>query len=152
MHHCLSLCFGSRRSQPPELNYNGVLLGLVHASLSAEDVFRAFSPEQCQIRGVSTQLLAQVNVGTISGATLSGIFADVTTIKGAQISGLANRAEKISGAQVSLALNRADEVRGVQIGLINISDSLHGVQIGLINITQSGWCLPLLHISSSPSK
>ena len=152
MHHCLSLCFGSRRSQPPELNYNGVLLGLVHASLSAEDVFRAFSPEQCQIRGVSTQLLAQVNVGTVSGATLSGIFADITTVKGAQVSGLANRAEKISGAQVSLALNRADEVRGVQIGLINISDSLHGVQIGLINIAQSGWWIPLLHISSSPSK
>lgn len=152
MHHCLSLCLGSRRNQPPELNYNGVLLGLVHASLSADDVFRAFSPEQCQIRGLSTQLLAQVNVGTISGATLTGIFADVTTVKGAQISGLANRADDVSGAQVALALNRAEEVHGVQIGLINISDSLHGIQIGLINITQSGWWIPLLHFSTSTSK
>ena len=148
-HRCLSLCLGTATvEQPNQLNYTGLLLGLVHNALPPDDIQRAFLDERCNLTGLSLQLLEQTQVGTVCGLTVSGLFADTAELRGLQLSLLANRADTLGGAQLALAMNRAaDEATGLQIGLLNVATDLHGLQIGLLNINRSGWVLPLLNFA-----
>ncbi len=149
-HRCLSLGLGRRDvTSSASLFYFGVLFGLVHTSMPADDIGRIFLPEQCNIYGLSFQLIAQSNVGEITGGVISGLFSDQEQgeVTGGQVSGVLNRADSVRGAQVSLVLNRVERtVCGVQIGLINMADRVHGVQIGLININRHGWCIPFVNV------
>lgn len=148
-HRCLSLCLGSAKvEQPNQLNYTGLLLGLVHNALPPDDIQRAFLDERCNLTGLSLQLLEQTQVGTTCGVALSGLFADHSKLSGLQLSLLANRADALSGCQLSLAMNRtAGAATGLQVGLLNVASNLHGLQIGLLNVNRSGWVLPLLNFA-----
>ena len=147
-HRCLSFCFGKATvEQPATLSYCGILLGLAHNSLAREDIQRAFVDEQCEVTGVSVQLFAQTNVGTLNGVAVTGLFSDYQMLNGAQVSILGNRAEEVTGGQVALGLNRAEKrVDGVQVGLVNVAKELHGIQFGLLNVNGAGWVLPLINI------
>lgn len=148
-HRCLSLALGTRQtSSPTALTYNGLLLGLSHVSMPAMDVGRILLDERCTINGASVQLLAQANVGTLNGLSLTGLLAEHGRVRGLQLTGLANRADALAGAQLSLAMNFADQrCAGLQIGLLNFAGDLRGLQIGLLNVNKSGWILPLINFS-----
>ena len=148
-HRCLSLCLGTATvEQPNQLNYTGLLLGLMHNALPPDDIQRAFLDERCNLTGISLQLLEQTQVGSVCGATVSGLFADTAELRGLQLSLLANRADAAQGLQLALAINRtAGEATGLQLGLLNVATDLHGLQLGLLNINRSGWILPLLNFA-----
>lgn len=148
-HRCLSLAIGTRRTpDPTSLTYNGLLLGLSHISMPAMDVSRMFIDERCTINGASIQLLAQANVGTLNGLSLTGLLAEQGTMRGIQLTGLANRADALAGVQASLGMNFTDrECTGLQFGLLNFAGDLCGLQIGLINVNKAGWILPLINFS-----
>lgn len=148
-HRCLSLALGTRRTAAPlTVTYNGLLLGLSHISQPALDVSRIVLNERCNLNGASVQLLAQANVGTLNGLSLTGLLAEHGTVRGLQLTGLANRADTLSGAQLSLAMNFTDGAcRGLQFGLLNFAGDLCGLQIGLLNVNKSGWILPLINFS-----
>lgn len=148
-HRCLSLAIGTRTTHKPfSLTYNGLLLGLSHASMSAMDVGRILADEVCTVNGASIQLLAQANVGPMNGLSLTGLLAEHGRVRGLQLTGLANRADALCGVQASLAMNFTDgRCNGLQFGLLNFAGDLCGVQIGLLNVNKAGWILPLINIS-----
>lgn len=148
-HRCISLALGTRRTpEPTAVTYNGLLLGLSHISMSAMDVSRMFIDERCTINGASIQLLAQANVGTLNGLSLTGLLAEQGSMRGIQLTGLANRADSLAGAQLALAMNFTDQrCAGIQFGLLNFAGDLCGLQIGLINVNKAGWTLPLINFS-----
>lgn len=149
LHNCLSLSFGAKHAtEDNHVSTNGLLLGLAHNSMPAEDVMRAFIDERCDLNGVAIELFALTNAGTLRGLSIATILSSVSEVKGAQVTLLANGADTLSGAQIGLVINRTEqEVRGLQLGLLNLAGDLTGVQIGLLNINRDGWVLPLINIS-----
>lgn len=146
-HSCCSLCLGVRTSHETSLNYNGLTLGLTHSSMPRGDVMRMFMNEQCHFNGLSVQLLAQLNVGTLRGVALTGLFCAQDAVNGWQCSGLANDAIRLHGVQTAIGVNVADEVTGIQIGILNRTKCLKGLQIGLLNVNHAGLTLPLINFS-----
>lgn len=147
-HTCLSLCLGTLRTTPPAaVRYDGLMLGLTHASLPEWDVMRALADERCDINGASVQLLAQANVGTLRGLALTGLIADLQTLRGVQIAGFGALSKDLAGVQIAPANFVFGPARGLQIGLVNVANKLQGLQIGLLNTNASGWTLPLLNFS-----
>lgn len=149
LHHCLGFSFGTKSL--PERDHsvtNGLLLGLAHNSLNAEDISRAFVDERCDLNGLAIELFALTNVGTLRGASIATILSQFSTVNGAQITLLANSADEVNGVQIGLALNRAEQdVRGLQVGLVNLAGDLKGLQLGLLNINRAGWVFPLINVS-----
>ena len=148
-HRCLSLCLGTATvTQPDQLAYRGVLLGLLHNTLPPDDIQRVFLDEQCHLTGFSLQLLEQTQVGSVHGVAVSGLLADIAELQGVQLSLLANRADTLGGAQLSLAMNRTSgEAVGLQVSLLNVATELHGLQLGLLNINRAGWALPFINFA-----
>jgi hypothetical protein len=147
-HACLSLCLGVRSTPAPHhVAYNGLTLGVAHASMPEFDPLRMFFDEKCDFNGVSVQVLSQLNVGTVRGLSVSGLIAAQRDVCGWQLSGLTNNAREIAGVQTSIGMNLADDVKGVQVGLLNVTKRLKGVQIGLLNINRAGWVFPLINVS-----
>lgn len=146
-HSCLSLCLGVRDGQANTVTYKGLNLGLMHASMPANDVLRPMKNERCDITGASIQLLAQTNTGRMRGASITGLLSFHERVDGLQFSLLSNDVRHIRGSQIAIGMNVADEVRGFQLGIFNATKQLTGIQIGIWNTNESGWTLPLINFN-----
>ena len=150
-HACWSLCLGVRDGQDAiqdtTVTYKGLNLGIMHASMSANDVLRAVKIERCDITGASVQLVAQTNMGRMRGASVTGLLSFHDRVDGLQFALLSNDARHIRGSQIAIGMNVADEVRGFQLGIFNATKQLKGIQIGLWNTNAAGWTLPLINFS-----